>query len=242
MAAFDISMMDWLQLSQSVSQAEAGWWQVRIAAFAAVVAVVQAGLFVWQLRLMRVLNKITDLQQRSVFHPEIRITNFQAWPKGGAEGDSVRLVPGAEIVVRVHAVNIGGAIAYLCDEERNCAMQHFHPPEKPLPMFKPWKGASGLSRLIEHDRRKGYSSSREAVKLPPGEFGFWQFDFKVPDGSADMVLYVLGLIAYWDEGASKKGEKARRRLVTFAKFFSEENQVFLSPERGERSPDYNYIE
>lgn len=247
MAAVDASITDWLQLSQSLSQTEAIWWQVWIAVsmlviavFMSVVAAVQACLFVRQLKLMVRLNDMTDLQQRSVFHPELRIKNFQLWPMGGAEGDEVVFVVGAEFMVRVHAVNIGGSNAYLCDETGNGAMAFFH-SKKVLPMFKPWKQQGSLSRLIKRDQTRGYASSEPAVELAPGEFGFWQFECKVLEDFANKDLYVLGLIAYWDEGASKRGNKARRRLITFAKFFSEEDQVFLSPD-AEKNPDYNYVE
>lgn len=240
MADLGASITDWLQLSQSLSQTEAIWWQVWIAVFMLAVAAVQAYLFVKQLKLMVRLNEMTDLQQRSVFHPELRITNFQIWPKDGVEGGRVAFTAGAEFTIRVHAVNIGGSNAFLCDKEKNCAMAFLHSKEKPLPMFKLWKTESSPARLMKPSEQ-GYVSSESIAMLAPGDFGFWEFGYRVPENFQDKHLHVLGLVAYWDEDLSGKGARARRRLIAFAKFFSEKDQVFLSP-NAEMNPDYNYIE
>lgn len=237
MGGIEASITDWLQLAQTSSQTSAGWWQVNI-------AIVQAGLFVWQLYVMRRQNEFMRLQQQLLCHPELKVTIVQAWPADGRPGDRVCLSKGKKISIRAHAVNIGGSTAYLCQREKNCAMAYVGKTDVSLPMFRPYKTASDLARLKQPDPNpsRGYDSNEIVMELKPGEFGFWQFDFEVADGFSDGdVLYVMGLVACWDAKESGRVPRMRRRLVAFARRFCEKNQVFYSVD-SEKNPDYDYVE
>ena len=242
MGGIEASITDWLQLAQTSSQTSAGWWQVNI-------AVVQAGLFVWQLYVMRRQNEFMRLQQQFLCQPELKVTIVQAWPADGKEGDRVSLSKGKRISIRAHAVNIGGSTAYLCEKEINCAMAYVGKAGVSLPMFRPYKNleiylarGNELARLKLPHPEHGYDSDEILTHLAPGEFGFWQFDYEVPDEFSDGdVLYIMGLAACWDAPKSGSVPRMRRRLVAFAKQFCQKDQVFSSVD-SKKNPDYEYEE
>lgn len=242
MAEIGSSITDWLQLSQSVSQTGVGRWQVFVGVAQVVIAAAQIGFFWWQLRVMATQNNFIRRQHQSDYGPELRVTNFQAWPSDGSEGDRVKLQGGEKVVIRVHAVNVGGSVAYLCQKEANCAMAFLAKKDSCLPMFKPYKAKGArLASLTHPDPFKHYEGKDLVASLKPGEFGFWQFSYEIPHDFSGNILFVAGLVAYWDGDGSREYPRNRRRLVAFARHFCEERQIFLSVDPNV-NPDYEYVE
>jgi hypothetical protein len=199
------------------------------------VAIAQAGLFVWQLLLIR--KSATDAEEAAKLakttlimtqRPRLRVRNVEvSHPPTPSRGAAPLFTSGRPMRVAFYAANIGGTPATI-----TAALAIVHQTEFALPMRRPYEGKNGNLDV-------------PSTKLPSG--GSWQFA-RIDEGllrvgpeiigsgaRQPLRLFVMGWVEYRDDN-----DVIRR--TAFCREFSNPSDPALGRFRRVKNRDYEYEE
>lgn len=202
------------------------------------VAAGQAGLFVWQLKL---IDRSTKDSERAATAAEasarlsreesisarparVRVTQVNAWKTGSPKDVAPELTTGERITAQVFFI-VSGTTAIIVDAVCMHAWL-----STPLPMHRPYDdiydaedSATGAPARLAKIIRPPIDGP--GLEFKPGQVGRWELELDVPtQPEAGKALYLLGHVYYMDElSNSRFTTYARRYDVAGRRFVAVEN-------------------